>query len=76
MKTVLQLILTSILSTGAFMGALTMKNPFPCFLIAFGAWAIFIWGCARRSRKATQKRYRERLFEDYMRSKTRNDQGC
>jgi hypothetical protein len=73
MKTTFYLIATCFISFFAFMGALNMKNPFPAFGIAFGIWAVFIWGYNRRSKKDSERRSREQLFEDYMRSKIRND---
>ena len=72
MKTFLYLIITCFISTGAFMGALNMKNPFPAFAIAFGIWALFLWGYNNRSKKAAERRSRERLFEDHMRTQMRN----
>jgi uncharacterized membrane protein len=74
MKTAFYLIVTCLVSTGALMSALNMKDPFPAFAVAFGIWALFLWGCARRYRKIAEKRSRERLFEEYMRSKLGNDQ--
>jgi hypothetical protein len=73
MKTFVYFILTCFISTGALLGALHAKNPYPAFAIAFGAWLLFIWGCNRRARREAEKRYREQLFEDYMRYKMRND---
>ena len=67
MKTFLFFIITCFISTGAFMGALNMKNPFPAFCIAFGIWALFLWSYHGRSKRAAEKRSRERLFEEYMR---------
>jgi hypothetical protein len=72
MKTGLYFVATCFISTFAFFGALSMKNPFPAFAVAFGIWALFLWGYARRSKKEAERRSRERLFEDYMRSKIQN----
>jgi hypothetical protein len=72
MKTIFYLIGTCLISTLAFFGALSMKNPFPCFGVAFGIWALFLWGWNRRSKRQAAKRSRERMFEDYMRSTFRN----
>lgn len=69
MKTFFYLILTSLISTGAFMGGLNQTNPLPGYLIGFAVWGLFFWGWHRRSKKAMEKRMRERLFEDYMRNK-------
>lgn len=72
MKTFIYLVGTCLISTFAFFGALTMKNPFPCFAVAFGIWALFIWGWNRRSKKEAARRNRERMFENYMRSSFHN----
>jgi len=72
MKTAIYFIITCFISTGAMMGALNAKNPFPAFAIAFGMWAWFLWGYNRRSKRETEKRNRERLFEEYLRKQPRN----
>jgi len=72
MKTGLYFVATCFISTFAFWGALSMNNPFPAFAVAFGIWALFLWGYARRSKKLAERRSRERLFEDFMRSKLPN----
>ena len=74
MKTVIYFIITCFISTGALLGATNAKNPFPAFAIAFGIWALFLWGYNRRSKKEAEKRNRDRLFEDYMREQMRNRQ--
>jgi len=71
MKTTAYLIATCFISTFAFFGALAAKNPFPCFGIAFGIWALFLWGYNNRSKKEAEKRFHERMFNEYMRSKNR-----
>lgn len=68
MKTFIYFIATCLISTFALFGALSLKNPFPCFAVAFGIWAIFLWGWSRRSKKEAARRLRERIFEEYMRS--------
>ncbi len=72
MKTAFYLICTCLISTFAFFGALGQKNPFPCFAVAFGIWALFLWGYSRRSKREAAKRLRERMFEDYMRATLRD----
>lgn len=52
----------------SFMSALMQPDIFPGYIVGFGVWAFFILWYAKRSRKAAQKRYMERLFENYMRS--------
>lgn len=72
MKTFLYFIGTCFISNFAFWGALSAKNPFPALAIAFGIWALFLWGCDRRSRKAREQRYREKLLEEYIRMMMRD----
>lgn len=71
MKNFLHLIFTCFVSTFALWGALANKNnPWPCFAIAFGIWAIFLWRLnARAKRSAMKKRYDEYQFREYMRGK-------
>ena len=71
MKTAFYFIATCFISTFAFFGALGMKNPFPCFGAAFGIWALFLWGYSRRAKKDAARRFKERMFSEYMRSKSR-----
>jgi hypothetical protein len=75
MKTFVYFIITCLISTGALLGATHARNPFPAFGIAFGIWALFLWGYNRRAKKAAQKRHREQLFENYMRSKSDRNNG-
>jgi len=72
MKTAIYFIITCFISTGALLGATNAKNPFPAFAIAFGIWALFLWGYNRRSKKEAERRNRERLFEEYLRQQLRN----
>ena len=72
MKTVVYFIATCFISTFAMFGALAAKNPFPCFGIAFGIWALFLWGYNKRSRREAEKRFHERMFNEFMRSKMRH----
>jgi len=51
MKTAFYFIVTSLFSTGALLGALNAKNPFPLFAASFGIWGLFFWGYTRRSKK-------------------------
>ena len=68
MKTTLYFILTLLISAGALLGAMNMKNPFPLFAVAFGIWALFIWLYHKRAKKEAARRSREQLFENYMRT--------
>jgi uncharacterized protein (DUF486 family) len=71
MKNFVHFILTCFISTFAFFGALANKsNPWPCFAIAFGIWAIFLWRYSVRAKRAAMKRrYDEYQFREYMRMK-------
>jgi len=71
MKTAIYFIITCFISTGALLGATNAKNPFPAFAVAFGIWALFLWGYNRRSKKEAERRNRERLFEHFMRERLR-----
>lgn len=72
MKIAFFFIATCFISTFALFGALGAKNPFPLFGVAFGIWALFLWGCSRRSKREASKRFHERMFSEYQRSKTRS----
>jgi hypothetical protein len=72
MKTALYLIFTCFVSAGAFYGALYSKHPIVLYMLGFGIWALFLWGCNRRSKKGAERRSREQLFQDYMRAQIRN----
>ncbi|MES2111890.1 MAG: hypothetical protein V4577_24245 [Bacteroidota bacterium] len=74
MKTTLFFIFTCLVSTGAMLGALHEKNPFPNFAVAFGIWIFFIWVRGRRSRKRNRQNIGEQQFRDYMRAKYNNHQ--
>jgi len=57
---------TCFVSTGALLGALNAKNPFPLFGIAFGIWALFLWRYDKWSKKMREKRNwekRDRVFK-------------
>jgi hypothetical protein len=71
MKTAIYFIITCFISTGALLGATNAKNPFPLFGIAFGIWALFLWGYNMRSKKNAERRNQEMFFEDYMRDRLR-----
>jgi len=67
MKTFIYFVFTCLISTGALLGALNAKNPFPAFAAAFAVWALFIWGYNRRVKKRSEKNDMERMFRDHMR---------
>lgn len=68
MKTFIYLIFTCFISTGAFYGALNLTNPFPLYGVAFGVWALFLWGLNRRMKKDAARRFHQRMFDLHMRS--------
>ncbi|HEY2583324.1 MAG TPA: hypothetical protein VGI43_16045 [Mucilaginibacter sp.] len=69
MKTAIYFIVTCIISTGALMAALNMKNPFPVFFVAFGIWSLFFWRWNRRMKKQDERRSMERKFKEFMRQR-------
>ncbi|SEO10537.1 hypothetical protein SAMN05192574_105321 [Mucilaginibacter gossypiicola] len=71
MKNIFYFIVTSCISTFAFWGSLGAKNPFPLYAVMFGIWALFLWGYNNRLKKEAARRFHERMFEDYMRSRHR-----
>ena len=72
MKTVIYFILSCFISTGAILAATNLKNPWPAFIVAFGIWVLFFLGWNRRMKKQSEKRFREQLFAEHMRSKINN----
>jgi hypothetical protein len=74
MKTIIYLALTCLISFGSLYGAINMSNPSAAYGIAFGIWGLFIYGYIKHSRKAANKRFRERIFEEYMRNHSRTNQ--
>jgi hypothetical protein len=75
MKIFFFFILTLLISAGCLLGAMNAGNPFPLFSVAFGIWALFCWRYRMHTKKEAARRAREQLFENYMRSKMRNDRG-
>jgi hypothetical protein len=71
MKIFIYFVITCFISTGALLGALNAKNPFLAYTIAFGIWAVFLWGYNRYAKKRSEKNQMERLFRDYMRMQQR-----
>lgn len=71
MKNFIHLIFTFLVSTLAFFGALANRNnPWPCFGIAFGVWALLFWRYqVRTKRAALKKRFEEHQYREYLRWK-------
>jgi hypothetical protein len=70
-KNIFYFILTACISTFAFWGGLGAKNPLPLYAVGFGLWALFIWGYNNRVKKEAARKFNERMFAEYMRSKAR-----
>ncbi len=72
MKTGIYLITTCVFSAGAVI--LSLNTPHLVTAIAFMLviWSLFIWGYLNRSKKATARKFRERLFQQHMRSVLHN----
>ena len=51
MKTIIYLILTAFIATGAYLAGLNSSSVVPGALVTFVVWGIFFWGCIRRARK-------------------------
>ena len=75
MKTFIHLIFTFFISTMALMAALGNRYGWILYLITLAVWTWFFWALNRRLRKRDERRGREKLFENYMRSQLRRNQG-
>src|SRR5690606_5256246 len=67
MKLVIKIILASIVSTFAFIGAMGAANPWPAFAVAFGSWFLLIWSLTPSGGIKQDRREREQAMEDLMR---------
>lgn len=50
MKGFVIFILTCFIGSGALLGATNMSNPWPAFVVGFGAWILFIAWLTRRGK--------------------------
>lgn len=73
MKTLIYFLCTCFLATGIYMVAIGSSNSLPGILVAFCLWAWFFWGWHKRRQKASQRRERERLLDEWLRR--RDDRG-
>ena len=75
MKLVLKIILVSIVSTFAFIGAISAANPWPAFAVGFVSWLLLIWSLTPSGGIKQDRREREQAMEDLMRDweKTRRN---
>ena len=69
MKIFILLMLTSLISAGSFMAALSLSFPYPLFISAFLPWWLFIRYCQKRFEKAQQQKVLEENFREYVRRK-------
>ena len=67
MKLVIKIILASIVSTFAFIGAMGAANPWPAFAVGFGSWLLLIWSLTPSGGIKQDRREREQAMEDLMR---------
>ena len=67
MKLVIKIILVSIVSTFAFIGAIGASNPWPAFVVGFGAWFLLIWPLTPSQDRYQGKRERQKALDDLMR---------
>jgi hypothetical protein len=74
-KNIFYFIVTSCISTFAFWGSLGAKNPFPLYGVMLGVWALFLWGINNRMKKEAARKFNERMFAEYMRSKPRGNRS-
>lgn len=51
MRTVFWFFVTCIIATFGFFAALSMKNPWPGFAVAFSVWMLFIWTTTKPRRR-------------------------
>lgn len=68
MKTGIYLIATFVLSMGAVILTLNTAHIVTAIAFILIIWSLFVWGYLNRSKKATARKFRERLFQQHMRS--------
>ena len=75
MKTILHLIFTFFISTMCLMSALGNSSGWILYLITLAVWAWFFWALNKRLRRKNEQTAKEELFQEYMRSQIRKNQG-
>jgi heme O synthase-like polyprenyltransferase len=75
MKTIIHLIFTIFISTMCLMSALGNPSGWILYLITLAVWAWFFWTLYKRFRKNDEKAAQQELFQEYMRSQIRRNQG-
>ncbi|MDR6786053.1 hypothetical protein ABIE26_004477 [Pedobacter africanus] len=68
MKTIILFLITMVISTGALLASLSMKNPFIGPAIAFALVLLFMFHLTGKSRRQARQREKERLFYQYFAS--------
>jgi hypothetical protein len=69
------ILLTSLISTFCYFGALGSKDPkstLACLGIGLLVWALCIWRCIVLRRRIAARNQQQRMFNDYMRSTWNN----
>jgi putative effector of murein hydrolase LrgA (UPF0299 family) len=73
MKTVFYVTLALSFSTALYFAGINMENPLPLYVsgsvLGIG---LCLWTFSRNSKKAAQRKYRERMFQQHMRMTLRN----
>ncbi|RZM24954.1 MAG: hypothetical protein EOO88_21050 [Pedobacter sp.] len=72
MKTGIYLIATCVLSMGAVILTLNTAHIVTAVAFILIIWSLFVWDYLNRSKKATARKFRERLFQQHMRSVLHN----
>jgi len=73
MKTIFYLALALSFSAALYFTGIRMENPLPLYAagLVIGAVILF-WTFSRNSKKAAQRKYREKMFQQHMRMTLRN----
>lgn len=72
MRTVILFLFTCVISTGALLAALNMKQPMPCYIVALTAWLLLGKYVSYQSKKNAHRKMMERMFTDHMRMRYKN----
>lgn len=65
MKTIMLFFITAVISTGALLASLTMKNAFIGTAVSFAVVALFLVYLGGKFRRQARQKQRERLFYQY-----------
>jgi hypothetical protein len=65
--------LSALLLAGSYFAGRVMDNPVPVYAIGITLTAsLLLWSISRYTKKAAQRKYRERMFQQHMRMTLRN----